>query len=192
MLSRRKYIQQSHKCLSPVPLSLRWLWRINGHKSPSIDQIPAEVITAGSRTIRSEIRKLISSIWNTEELPEQWKELIIAPIYNKGDETDYISYSGISLCQLRTKFYPTSCYCNVILLILYSPGVLKIFVLALHLGYCFSFLWPTINWIDIEYFSRNSYLWKISLKKNKKKNIEFYHKCHCKKLQAMQLFAKFS
>ena len=118
---------------------------LNRHKSPGIDQIPAEVITAGSRTIRSEIHKLINSIWNTEELPEEWKESIIAHFYNKGDETDYSSYSGISLCQLRTKFYPTSCYAYVILLILYSPGVLKILVLALRLGYCFSFLWPTIN-----------------------------------------------
>jgi hypothetical protein len=39
-------------------------------KSPGIDQIPAELITAGGRTIRSEIHKLINSIWNKEELPE--------------------------------------------------------------------------------------------------------------------------
>jgi len=63
---------------------------LNRHKSPGIDQIPTEVITAGSRTIRSEIHKLISSIGNTEELREEWKELIISLIYNKGDETDYV------------------------------------------------------------------------------------------------------
>jgi len=27
MLGRQKYIQQNHKCLSPVPLRLRWLWK---------------------------------------------------------------------------------------------------------------------------------------------------------------------
>ena len=36
------------------------------HKSPGIYQIPAGLIKAGSRTIRSEIRKLINSIWNNE------------------------------------------------------------------------------------------------------------------------------
>jgi hypothetical protein len=38
---------------------------------------------AGGRTIRGEIHKLIISIWNKEEFPEECKELIIVPIYNK-------------------------------------------------------------------------------------------------------------
>jgi hypothetical protein len=54
---------------------------LNRHKSPGIDHIPAEAITAGSRKIRSEIHKLTNSIWNKEELPEEWKESIIRPIY---------------------------------------------------------------------------------------------------------------
>jgi hypothetical protein len=44
------------------------------------DQIPAE---AGGRTIHSDIRKLIISVWNKEKLPEEWKEWIIVPIYKK-------------------------------------------------------------------------------------------------------------
>jgi len=46
------------------------------------------LIKAGCRTICYEIHKLIISIWNKEELPEEWKELIIVPIYKKGDKTD--------------------------------------------------------------------------------------------------------
>jgi hypothetical protein len=67
------------------------------HKSPGTDQIPAELIKAGGRTIRSEIHKIINSIWNEEELPEEWKESIIVPIYKKGDKTDCINYTSISL-----------------------------------------------------------------------------------------------
>ena len=37
------------------------------------------------------------SIWNKEELPDEWKELIIVPIYKKGDKTDCNNYGGISL-----------------------------------------------------------------------------------------------
>jgi len=48
--------------------------KLNRRKSPTPDQIPAELIKAGSRTTRSEIPKLINSIWNTEELPEEWKD----------------------------------------------------------------------------------------------------------------------
>jgi len=32
--------------------------------------MPAESIKAGSRTFRSEIRKIINSIWNKDKLPE--------------------------------------------------------------------------------------------------------------------------
>jgi hypothetical protein len=51
------------------------------HKSPSIDQIPAELIKAWGRRIQCEIHKLINSVRNKEEFPEQWKESIIVPIY---------------------------------------------------------------------------------------------------------------
>ena len=47
--------------------------KLKNHKSPGIDQIPAELIKAGGRTIRCEIHKLIISIWNKEELPDEWK-----------------------------------------------------------------------------------------------------------------------
>jgi hypothetical protein len=66
-------------------------------KSPGTDQMPAELIKAGRRTIRSEIHKLINSVWNKEELPEQWKESIIVTIYNKGDKIDRSTYRDISL-----------------------------------------------------------------------------------------------
>ena len=68
--------------------------KLKSHKLPGIDQIPAGVIQSGCRTIRYEIQKLIS-IWNKEELPEEWKESIIVPIYKKSDKTDCSNYRGI-------------------------------------------------------------------------------------------------
>jgi hypothetical protein len=55
---------------------------------------PAEWIKVGSRTIHSEIIN-INYIWNKEELPDEWKELIIVPIYKKGDKTNCSNYRGI-------------------------------------------------------------------------------------------------
>jgi hypothetical protein len=71
--------------------------KLNRHKSPGIDQVPAELIKAGGRIIRAEVDKLIISIWNKEEFPEEWKESVIVPIYKKGDKTDCNNYRGISL-----------------------------------------------------------------------------------------------
>jgi hypothetical protein len=54
---------------------------LKSYKSPGTDQIPDELIKAGGETLCSEIHRLISCIWNKEELPQQWKESIIVPIY---------------------------------------------------------------------------------------------------------------
>jgi len=71
--------------------------KLNRHKSSNTDQIPAELIKAGGGTIRSEKHKLISSIWNKEELPEEWKESIILSINNKDSRRVCSNYRGISL-----------------------------------------------------------------------------------------------
>jgi hypothetical protein len=55
--------------------------KLKSYKSPGTGQIPAELIRAGGETLRSEVHKLISSIRNKEELPQQWKESIIVPIH---------------------------------------------------------------------------------------------------------------
>jgi len=77
--------------------------KLKRHKSPDIDQIPAELIKARVRTIHSEIHKLINSIWNKKELPEEWKESITVPIYKKGDKTDCSNYRGISILSTTYK-----------------------------------------------------------------------------------------
>src|SRR5215469_5189205 len=97
MLGRQKYTVEP---LVPEPSAFEVelvIEKLKNHKSPGIDQIPAELIKAGARTIRCAIHKLIISIWNKEELPEEWKESIIVPIYKKGDKTDRNNYRGISL-----------------------------------------------------------------------------------------------
>ena len=71
--------------------------KLKSNKSPGIDQIPAELIKEGGRTIRYQIHKLIFSIWNKEELPVEWKESIIVPIHKKADKRDCNNYRGLSL-----------------------------------------------------------------------------------------------
>ena len=48
--------------------------KIKRRRLPGIDQIPAELIKIGGRTIHFEIHKLINSVWNKEKLFEEWKE----------------------------------------------------------------------------------------------------------------------
>jgi len=97
------------------------------------------LIKAGCRTIHSEIHKVINSIWNNEELPEEWKGSVIVPIYKNGDKTDCSNYRGISLLSAMYKILSDillsrlTPYAEVIigvdldatgqLLIIYSPFV---------------------------------------------------------------------
>ena len=73
--------------------------RLKRHKSLGMDQIPAELVKSGGRTICPETHKLTNSIWNKKEL----KESIIVPIYKKCDKTDCSNYRGISFCELHTR-----------------------------------------------------------------------------------------
>ena len=77
--------------------------KLKSHKSPGVDQISAELFEAGGLTICGEIRRLIISIWNREELPEEWKGSIIVLIGRKVDKTDCSNYRGISLLQTTYK-----------------------------------------------------------------------------------------
>jgi hypothetical protein len=58
--------------------------KLKKYKSPGSDQIPAEMIQPGGEILLSEIHKLMNSVWNKKELPDQWKEFIIVPIKKNG------------------------------------------------------------------------------------------------------------
>jgi hypothetical protein len=70
--------------------------KLKQHKSPGIDQIPAELIKAGGRTIHYEVHKLINR-WKKEELPEGVDHCIVVII------------EAYCFHQLCTKCYPPSC-----------------------------------------------------------------------------------
>jgi hypothetical protein len=68
---------------------------------PDIDQIPAELIKAGGRTICLEIITstyyLLTYYLYLEEEEIVWRveRVIIVPIHKKGDKTDCNNYRGI-------------------------------------------------------------------------------------------------
>jgi hypothetical protein len=88
--------------------------KLKSHRSRGIDQIPAELIKAGRRTIRYAMNKLIISAWNKDELPEEWKESIIVPIYKKEDKRDCNNYRGISLLPTTYKILSNILLSNLI------------------------------------------------------------------------------
>jgi hypothetical protein len=72
--------------------------KLKKYKSPGSDQIPAELYQAGDETLVCVSHKLITSVWNKEEMPDQWKDWKLTVIIIMG----YHCY------QLHTKFYQIS------------------------------------------------------------------------------------
>jgi hypothetical protein len=70
--------------------------KLKKYKSPGSDQILAELYQAGDETLVPVIHKVITLIWNKEELNDQWKKSIIVQFAKTGDKTDCNNYCGIS------------------------------------------------------------------------------------------------
>jgi hypothetical protein len=65
---------------------------LKNYKSPGSEEIPAELIQGGDEILLCEIHKLINSVWNKQELCNQWKESVIVPLHKKSDKTDCNNY----------------------------------------------------------------------------------------------------
>jgi hypothetical protein len=89
-------------CPNRLPVEIA-IAKLEKYKSPGSDQILAELIQAGGKILLSTIHKLINSVWNKEELPNQWKESIIVTVHKKGNKTDCNNYCGISLLSTSYK-----------------------------------------------------------------------------------------
>jgi hypothetical protein len=77
--------------------------KLKNYKLPGSDEILAELIQVGGETLLSATHKLIHSIWNREEVPDQWKESAVIPVYKKSDKTDSRNSNGTSLLSTSYK-----------------------------------------------------------------------------------------
>jgi hypothetical protein len=79
--------------------------KLKKYKSPGSDQILAELIQAGGEMLLSAIYKLINSIWNKVDLPDQWKESVIVPVHIRVIKLTVIIIVGYHCYQLHTTIY---------------------------------------------------------------------------------------
>ena len=66
-------------------------------KAAGKDGIPAELLKAGSDRLYYAIHQTILRIWADEQMPNDWLEGLICPIYKKGHRLDCSNYRGITL-----------------------------------------------------------------------------------------------
>ncbi|XP_043064095.1 uncharacterized protein LOC122320085 [Drosophila ficusphila] len=77
--------------------------RLKNNKSAGADGLPAELFKAAGDMLVGSMHQLISKIWRTESMPEDWNLSMICPVLKKGDATLRTNYRGISLLPVAYK-----------------------------------------------------------------------------------------
>jgi hypothetical protein len=107
-------IIQIHTGETLVPMSSPFevemaIEKLERYKSPGANKIQAEFIQARGRTIRFEIHKLINSVWNKEELPDQWRSQSLYLFISRVMKQTAAIIKAYHCYQLHTTFYHTFC-----------------------------------------------------------------------------------
>ncbi len=82
--------------------------KLKSHKSPGIDQIPAELIKAGGRTIRYEIIKLLFLFGTRRNCLRSGSSRSLYLSIRRAMKQTVITIGAYHFCQLCTKYCPTS------------------------------------------------------------------------------------
>lgn len=80
------------------------LAQLRNGKAPGEDGLPAELFKLGGTVLHDEIMKLLKTIWETEQVPQDFKDATIIPLYKgKGSRQNTNNYRGISILSVAGK-----------------------------------------------------------------------------------------
>ena len=69
------------------------------------DNIPPELLKHGGRALRQKLHKLILMIWNNQQLPQQWNEGTVCPVYERGDRLNCNTSGPITTFNVAYKIF---------------------------------------------------------------------------------------
>jgi hypothetical protein len=79
--------------------------KLKNAKVGGTDNIVPKLIKYGGKVLKQRIYGLITMIWEEEQLPSQWNEGIICPVYKKGNRLDCKNYRPIILLNVAYKIF---------------------------------------------------------------------------------------
>ena len=81
----------------------RMLDQLKIHKAPEPDGITPQVMKELSEPIASILTIIFKKLYESGEIPDDWKCANITPIYKKGSKYDVSNYRPISLMRISSK-----------------------------------------------------------------------------------------
>ena len=81
--------------------------RLRNKRAPGMDSIAAEVYKSAPGNVISWLHKVITDVWHTNSVPQDWRDAIIVPFHKKGDKKVCANYRGISLIDVAAKVFAT-------------------------------------------------------------------------------------
>ena len=91
---------------APIRQEVVWgLQAVLNYKAAGVCDIKGEMLKKGGSNLVTLLHQLITAVWDSGHMPDQWREGIIAPIWKSGDKTDVRNYRGICLQSVAAKVY---------------------------------------------------------------------------------------
>jgi len=78
---------------------------MKGGKAASIDSITAEMLKADVKTTMDVLHELFHTIWDQQQIPEEWNKRLIVNLPKKDDFTVCRNWRGITLLLNSSKGY---------------------------------------------------------------------------------------
>jgi hypothetical protein len=63
--------------------------KLKNNRAPGPDSINAELLKERNTALIEKIHIIMERVWKMEEIPQEWEEGIICPIFNKGDQLEW-------------------------------------------------------------------------------------------------------
>ncbi|XP_052562748.1 uncharacterized protein LOC128092589 [Culex pipiens pallens] len=87
--------------------------KLKNNKAAGKDGIGAELIKMGPNKLVACLQRLIVKDWDTEQLPEEWKEGVICPLYKKRDKLEFENYRAITILNAAYKVLSQIIFCRL-------------------------------------------------------------------------------
>ena len=113
VFTRGDSISTSDKGQSPYPSMLdiivnrngvqKLLKVLNSHKVTSPDEVPSRILQMGAKELASALVKLYQYSMDIGEVPQEWRDAKVVPIFKKGDRHQPSNYHPVSLTSVVYK-----------------------------------------------------------------------------------------